>query len=201
MAWTIPYHLKKTFEDFARPNRFVVQITPPQGLTVENRWAYEGVMMNCYTSSLPGFSFGTFEHRTKGPLEKFPNDAIYEDVSMGFYVDDSMNSRIFFEEWMNLIYNPQTYNFGYRDEYSTDIIISQLGVDNISRYSVRLVDAYPTQLGEISLSYEDENTIETFDTQITYRYWDSELQNEAVTNFISNVAKGIKAYNTVEFLT
>ena len=51
-----------------------------------------------------------------------------------------------------------TYTLGYKNDYSTDVIIQQLNVDNIPIYGVKLEKAYPLSVSAVELN-QSENEI------------------------------------------
>ena len=67
-----------------------------------------------------------------------------------------------------------THNFSYYDEYVAPINILQPGSSQqykreTTTYGVRLWEAYPVKVGELSYGIETSD-VQTFDVEFTYRY-------------------------------
>ena len=66
-------------------------------------------------------------------------------------------------------YSGEHYKTFYKNEYCTDVTIQQLssGNDVVPGYSIKLVNAYPIQVGAIELSSEGDGLLEV---SITWEY-------------------------------
>lgn len=169
----LPINTIKSFvKDFSRPNRYWVQISIP--IIMQNDPLSRNlpdIQMNCNSATFPSVSLGTAEHRVKGPIRKMPNDMIYNDMNLTFYNSSDFKERKFFEHWINSIVDKDTKNFEYYDNYTAFIIIAQFDNAGQMTHSIRLNEAYPTNVGDISLGYDNSDQIEIFPVTITYRNW------------------------------
>ena len=76
--------------------------------------------------------------------------------------------KTMFDGWLSSIIDMDTYTLGYKNDYSTDVIIQQLNVDNIPVYGVKLEKAYPVGVNAIDLSNESENEIAKLTVSFAY---------------------------------
>ena len=166
---------------FSRPNRYWVLINPPRSMF--NKENAEGrtftkdmreMLLNCSQAVFPSKVYATAEHRIKGPLRKMPYDTIYNDVTFQFYNDGNFEERAFFEDWMNIIYKKQKGEFEYWDNYTTTIQVAQLNMQNRPVRKTTLFEAYPINISEIGLGYENQSQIQTFTVTFAYRDFESE---------------------------
>lgn len=155
---------KGNFTDLARPNRYRVNITgpiaPPPTLN-----------LMCKGTSLPGISLATFEHNLHGPQVQLPYRSIIEDFEMEFYLDDNHTERNFFLDWFDYICNPVSKKLEFFRNYASTITIHQQNRANQDIFVARLIDTYPTNIGDVRLSYEEEDTVETCTITFFVRDW------------------------------
>lgn len=193
-------------EGFARPSRFSVIFSPPKGVSInaeENDFdqsrksrinytspkelaksdtlevgiAGDGVQLNCSAISFPGRNLSTTVRNTHGPSMEVVDGVTYGEITATLYCDKFMREKQQFEEWQRVAYNSATYNVNFYNEYTSDIIINQLGSfsdqddrDRIS-YSVRLVNAFPKTINAQQLSYDATSQIHKIEISFVYRYW------------------------------
>ena len=115
-------------ESLARTNRFEVMIIPPLALSAVG----ELPSLYCETASLPMLNINTKSHKIFGPAYQRPMTSDYggEGMSFVFHVDRDMVVRKYFEDWMHLIVDPNTFGVSFQEEYITSILIRQLDEQN-----------------------------------------------------------------------
>jgi hypothetical protein len=55
-----------------------------------------------------------------------------------------------------------------------DMIVEQLDKDGTSKKTYNIRGTFPTSLGAIEVSYEQENVIEEFTVELQVQYWESD---------------------------
>lgn len=152
----------------------------------------------CAETSLPGATFDVTEEigSRQGVIERFPTKRVYPDVTMTFYVDYDYKLIRLFEEWMNYI-NPVYTNSGivgasskgqgnaknspdffrlrYPTSYKRIISIVKFERDlnktnNVPRITYRLIDAFPTNIAAMPVTYEGSTITKTIVTFSYSRY-------------------------------
>ena len=95
---------------------------------------------------------------------------------------------MFFESWQKMIFDLDTHNMSYYDEYTNSVDIMQLGSfesendrDRVT-YMVRLYECYPSKIGSIEYDYSKVNEIVDLPITLTYRNWRN-LGIDQVNNF------------------
>jgi len=126
--------------------------------------------------SMPDRTMKVKKVKHNGPARNIVYDYEMGDVNMTFLTDKYARERVMFEMWQKTSFSNMTHNFSYYDEYVAPINILQLGSTpavqerDEATYGVRLWEAYPTKVGE--LSYEATTSdVQTFEVTFTYRYW------------------------------
>lgn len=139
--------------DFLRTNRYRVFITNPITGSLD-----QNSSMNCVSCDFPGCSFGTYDKRTKGPIWKLPNDRIYTEVNLAFYVDSNATTRKYFQAWQDGITSGD--NFKFFSDYKGEIIIQEFTRDGNVAQTATIQDVYPVIISPITLSYDNKNQVE-----------------------------------------
>lgn len=162
----------------ARTNRWNVMFTPPkQSLLNLNPEVLVGQLASgdipsvrnlindprdiailCESVSLPGRSISTAEVMLDKQSNKYPYTHIDSEIDMTWVLTNDYYMKTMFDGWLSSIIDVDTYTLGYKNDYSTDVIIQQLNVDNIPIYGVKLEKAYPINVAEIQLN-QTENEI------------------------------------------
>ena len=128
----------------------------------------------CDTINIPSRSLTTTEFRTYGLPVKRPYGSVYTESQMEFLCTRNMGEKKFFDAWLNYIFNNRSYDIAYYDNYSTDIDIyhfdrsaSDANDLDKSTYHIKLEEAYPTLVGEISMNH---TATEVLKLPITFTY-------------------------------
>lgn len=152
--------------DIARPNRFKVTLPGDGRGTL-------GIL--CYQCTLPQRSLKTFDLNQKGVPYRVPFCQDYSPVSFSFYARPDYNTRQYFDEWQNEVVIDLNYNvMGFYDDFVKKVKISTLDRMGVVQYTVKLIDAYPLTVGDTSLNYGTNNTYQTIDVTLSYKYWEAE---------------------------
>lgn len=152
----------------ARTNRFRVIFTTP--ISFGDAQQYRQVSLNCESAELPGRDLVTADARIYGPTFKSPYMSNYNDISFTFLCDASLVEKRVFDEWMSVI-NPRTsFDFEYRENYLSRVVIEQLSDDETTTYSCELIDAFPIQINSMPVNWGDDN-FHRVTVTMTYRYW------------------------------
>lgn len=180
---------------FTRPSYFYVEIPPPPFMRQATEEA-RNLAFLCESTNLPGVLLGTSDIRRYGfgPIEKKPFAPIFTDTTFTFFADASGMVQKFFYKWMNGIVKFDEVHFGpggeigfgeviepfevnYKNRYATDIIITTVDESNNDIINVRLRDAFPIFMGDISLGWGDTDSISRLPVNFTYYNWKIENIN------------------------
>ena len=93
---------------------------------------------------------------------------------MEFLCTRNMGEKKFFDAWLNYIFNNNSYDIAYYDKYVTNIEIyhfdrSESTASDLSKstYHIKLEEAYPTLVGEVSMNH---TATEILKIPITFTY-------------------------------
>jgi len=185
-------------EGVARPNRYLVRFwlnsklkTIQYGQNVQggpppkqrndyytNAEMLRNINMMCNKVTLPSRDINTTKHITYGPGREMPYAYSYPGtIECTFYGDKYLRQRAFFESWQTQIFDEDTHNIRYYDDYIGHMDIYQLGAsggegdrDRIT-YAVRLEEVYPETIGSIEYDYGSNDTLINVPINLRYRKW------------------------------
>jgi hypothetical protein len=90
------------------------------------------------------------------------------------YNDNTFAIRNAMEVWSDGALNMNQTNGRVNPrDYQVDLLVHQMDRNGATVKSYRFADAYPTEIGAITLDYEQNTQIEMFDITFNYNYWTS----------------------------
>ena len=180
--------LGNSTDGMSRKNRYEVTLYPPTGARgsrgnttnvfskIMGDLLGDGTVratgLRCESISLPGRNMdSTPDTNIYGPEREIVTGYSFGDIDATFQCSSDMREKKYWETWQRLTYNPKTFDIGYYNDYVGTIDIHTLDEQENRRYGCRLVEAWPKTIAAQSLGYADNNTYQTIDVTIAYRYW------------------------------
>lgn len=157
-------------EGLARTNRYSVMFTSP---TTLNNSDLRTVLLFCDQMQLPGLNYSTIQNRTFGEFREVPYEKLYDSINMSFYVDTGMHVKYLFDSWLNTIQNPNSRTFAYYNDYTTDMTVEVLDLQNKSRYQLNLFECYPKNISAVQLDQASKDVMK-IQVNMQFKYWTSE---------------------------
>ena len=173
-------------DGYATPNRFEVIIYGPSNLgggNKENKYAdrvrengpyrLRKISLRCESVTLPGRNVSTStDSNIYGPTREVVEGITYaEDVTLTFQSSSGLDERKYFEQWQENMFNPDTWNISYYEDYVSEIEIYLLDKQNQRRYGLKLWEAFPKTIGPTSLNSSTNTEIIKIDIGFSFRYW------------------------------
>lgn len=177
---------KSTFDKFGGPshaNLFQVTISGYPN-TVNSLIGPKDLTFFCKTAQIPSVSVNVANYESVASLPKqFPMSVQNTAMNTIFMVDSDHEILKFFHSWMQSVINIGTaggnlsevngmlpYEIGYKDEYSCRMTIRHFSVDNDpSRYYEVVLDkAWPSQIGDLDLAWESNDSYLTLPVAFSY---------------------------------
>jgi hypothetical protein len=149
----------------ARPNQFLVTLTFPGGIGVGD----QNLLVT--SASLPGSNVAPAIVQYRGREVPLAGERNFDPWTISVLNDTDMFLRSKFEAWsdkMNSRLGNDAVDGLLPSSYMVQMYVAQLDRNDavIRRYTIS--DAWPIQVGEVSLDYGQDNTISQF--QVTFRY-------------------------------
>lgn len=142
----------------------------------------DSVSLKCHTMSTPRRGFNTFEVTQNNIRFKVPYGISYEPVTFSFYADATLDSIRYFDVWQAAIMNYGDNTMNFFDEYTSDINLYIMNDEGNDVYSIKLIQAYPTNLSPIELAYGNVNNLLNVNVTFNYRYFVSADDNQSAIN-------------------
>ena len=146
-----------TFPDVAQPDSAVLE---------KARFLVKG-------ANLPASNVSPIEVPFRGRVLKIAGDRTFDSWTVTVINDTDFAIRSAFERWSNTI-NRLSDNTGLTNpaDYQADAYVYQLDRDGSTLRSYRFYDTFPTQVGQVELSY-DQTGIQEFTVELQVQYWEA----------------------------
>lgn len=136
----------------------------------------------CRSAGIPASTVGTVEVPFRGRVIKLPGDRTFESWTVTVMADEELQLRAFFEAWMDRL-NKHDDGAGYTDNYSATLKVDQLkrgtnsGTDLTDPHSIirtyTFNNAFPSNISQIDLSYDNNNTVAEYTVEFQYDWWET----------------------------
>ncbi len=136
--------------------------------------AYPSQITNtlCTSAIIPGKEISTINRQVG--LTNIRIAAGFEPgtASLSFYLDNRYILRNYFQDWVDCVVSPTPpFEVGLFKDYKDDVTIHQLDRNEQVRYSVKMVDCYPTNVGEIELNNQPQSAALELRVNLYYKYY------------------------------
>lgn len=166
-------------EGLAKTNRYIAKIGIPGLLNGQfHSTTLRKLEFYCEATQLPGMSISTQQSRMFGEFREMPYERLFDNITLTFLVDNTLDTKAFFDTWINSIQDPAKRTFNYYNDYISDIDIEVLDTDDSPRYVVTLFECYPKSISSIQLDYNSKDIMK-LQVSINYRYWMSGQVDDA----------------------
>jgi len=158
--------IRNAFEsgDFARSNLFTIEI-PFLGRNFE---------FKCKAASLPSSTVPEVQVSYQNRKIKIAGDREFEPWTITVFNDSSQATRQQFIDWINQC---QTHGLNISgenpDTYKKTATIKRFDRKGEETYRVNMFGMFPTIVGEVTLDWDDNNTVEMFQVTLAYDYFAS----------------------------
>ena len=166
-------------EGLMRTNRFAVIFSLPGAVQQFYSNDLRKILLYCDNINLPGVTIETTQAKTFGEYREMPYNRMFDNINMGFYVDNNMQVKLLFDAWMNAIQDPTTRAMSYYADYTTDISIQVFDVNENQRYEVTLYQCYPKIINPIQMDYANKDVMK-MSVSMNYKYWQSTAMSGSI---------------------
>ena len=150
----------------ARANQFKVVITS-RFITDS-----ESLTFLCRSASLPAMTIGEVPVFYRGRQIYVAGDRTFADWTVTVYNDGDWVARRNMENWNNALQEIGSDTGGAHNpsDYYGTIDVTQLDRSDNPLRTAQLIDAWPTNVGEIALAYDTVDAVEEFDVTFRFNY-------------------------------
>ena len=168
-----------------RPNLFMVQVTNLESNLNESdkvSGSDADFTFLCRSAGIPASTIGTVEVPFRGRVIKLPGDRTFESWTITVMADEDMSVRGYFEKWMEKL-NKHENGAGYTADFASTLKVSQLARGTSASDALKdphsvvrsydFYNAFPTNIAQIDLSYDNNNTIAEYTVEFQYDWWEA----------------------------
>jgi T4-like virus tail tube protein gp19 len=159
----------------ARPTLFEVYLSIPAGVGADAGSA-DKFRFTCRAAQLPAATIGTVEVPYFGRRIKLQGDRVFADWTATIMNDEDFVVRSMFEKWSNALNRLESnirdpYFAGNEQSYKSELNVIQYAKDGAPIRQYNVIGAFPTAIDPITLDWDAQNQIETFNVTFAYDYW------------------------------
>lgn len=118
----------------------------------------------CEAAEIPGRQLATIDNKIYGPVYKTPIQSVYAEMTMRFIETARLDIRVFFENWMNSIWDSDKNRLRYPDSWTREIQVIQYDMianspksSNLNKVlTCRLIDAFPININQMPTDWSDD---------------------------------------------
>lgn len=131
-------------------------------------------IMMCKSTSVPPSTLGSPDISYMGRKIKVAGDRDYPSWTTDFYEDTNMFNRAYFEDWHQKLNDPVSNVAG--DTINPNVYLGDIKFELLDRQenvlrTYTLVQAYPSEVGELSVGYDNNDSIGEFSVTWEFQYW------------------------------
>ena len=179
----------------ASPSRFEVTFPNISGMqkvaggSINDESTSDDRNMLCAAAGIPGKQITTITRGTAFESTPIAVGHVLPEVNFTFYLTNVYTMREYFHRWMQCVTTHAenggdvTYGHhaGYFNNYVKDVKVVQYTRNARKAYSVKLVDAYPTNVGIIELNSQLQTAPAEVTVSMAYRtYWTDQNKSSPV---------------------
>jgi T4-like virus tail tube protein gp19 len=145
----------------------------------------------CKSAQIPASSLGTIEIPYRGRRIKLPGDRTFQDWSLTIISDANMSLRSGFENWSSM-FNSHVGNVA-APNFMTMMppwSVTQLLRDGNPLRTYSFAGCFPSEVGAIDLSYENNDSIAEFSVTLNYSWWEAAKGGVALSSGTGSDAVG-----------
>lgn len=156
----------------ARPSQFRVELTFPAWVAGGALAGQEAQFLT-KAASLPASTISDIELRYRGRAVHLAGEREFQPWNISIYNDNTFNIRGALETWQAGILGYSAIEGRTNPaDYQVDAKVHQLDREGNIVKSYKFYDIYPTEVGTIGLDYDASNTIEIFDCNLVFNYFE-----------------------------
>ena len=128
----------------------------------------------CKGAQVPQSVIAPIPVNFRGRQLQVAGDRVFEPWTITIINDTDFSVRNAFERWMNGINEHQTNNgITNPTDYQSDVSVQQLDKDGSVTKQYDLRGCFPTNISEIELNSDSENTIQEYTVEFQVQYWEA----------------------------
>ena len=183
---------------FAKLSDFEVEMPNIVGGVVIGLAGEDNLKYRIASIDMPPRSITFSDYRDYGVPYKIPTQSNFIDITMQVICSHDYREREYFLKWQDLIVGKhrklgtetfttssevkRQWDIAYYKDIVSDITIKNYSEDGKTKYEIKLIDAFPGLVGNMTMSWSTSE-FAVFPVTINYRYFQDRLVTEGVPDF------------------
>lgn len=142
-------------------------------------------------AEFPGTQILTQELRYYDMPAKFAYGKAHDDLNITFRLDRDFQIKKLFDVWVNYMYDRQTGDVYYKNVYAGELEIFQMMENGKPSYIVKLEDAFPTQIGQVSLGWDQGGSYSRLPVTFSFKRMRTIANPEVIRDQASSLSSPI----------
>lgn len=118
----------------------------------------EQLSLFCMGAEIPSRDVEAFEHKHYGERRQIGFNHVHPQLTLQYYCAEDLRERRFFEEWQNMVFDPETKGVGYYKEYTGRVEVQQWDYGLTKKMAeYRFEEAYVTNIGNLTYDYNNSD--------------------------------------------
>jgi hypothetical protein len=129
----------------------------------------EQLSLFCSGAEIPSRDVEATEQKYYGERRQIGYNHIHPQLVLQYYCSEDLRERRFFEEWQNMVFDPESKAVGYYKEYIGRVEVQQWDYGLTTKMSeYRFNEAYVTNVGNLNYDYNNGD-IQRISISFNYR--------------------------------
>jgi hypothetical protein len=158
-----------------RSNLFEFRLTFPNSLVANSNLASSKITFMAKAATLPASSVPSVAVPYFGRHINVAGDRTFAPMNITVIMDEDYLVRNAFEVWSNAVkgHESNLNTAGSPSHYKIDCEVIQYGKDGSVNKTYKLVGVYPTDIAEVQLNWDSNNSVAEFPVTLAMDYWTS----------------------------
>ena len=106
-----------------------------------------------------------------GPEREQVQGVTYGEITASFICSTDMREKRFFEEWHKLVFNQDSWEVNYYDQFIGSMQIIQDDRKDDAAYAVKLFEVYPKTITQMDVGYASNDIYQALSIEFQYHRW------------------------------
>jgi len=131
------------------------------------------LMLNIFSSVIPGVTLGELEREWQGQKSKVASSPlVFEQWNVNFVVDSLFSNWQTMFSWMNYINNNNDVHMEEHSNYSVDASLKIMDNFRSDILEIKFVSVWPTSMSEITMSQREGDILLECNANFNYDYYE-----------------------------
>lgn len=132
----------------------------------------EALNLFAASCSLPGRQIETVPYDVYGETRNIGVRHSHEGMSINYFCSENLREKTFFEQWQDVIFNPNNKRRGYYDDYVGTIEVKKYNANWKHEATYKFHECYPTGLSELGLAQDRAEDALQIAINFQFRYYE-----------------------------